>query len=69
MKNILLVFSLFLAAFACLPANAGLMNGAAKGIGKATKSVTGCVDRGVKGVGKGAKTTAGCAGKAVKTIL
>lgn len=45
------------------------MNGAGKGIGKATKSVFGCADRGVKGVGKGARTCAGGVGKAIKTIL
>lgn len=70
MKSVLLtIFSFLIATFACAPANAGLVNGATKGVGKATKSVFGCADRGVKGVGKGAKTCAGGVGKALKTIF
>jgi hypothetical protein len=64
-----ITLSLSLAACISLPANAGLVNGATKGIGKATKSVVGCVDRGVKGVGKGAKTCTGGVGKALKTVF
>jgi len=51
----------------CSSAQAGLVKGAAKGLGKGTKAVAGCADRGVKGVGKGAKTVAVCAGKGVKS--
>jgi hypothetical protein len=50
----------------CLSAQAGLVKGAAKGLGKGTKAVVGCADRGVKGVGKGAKTVVGFTGNGVK---
>ena len=70
MKNIVLTVSvLYLAVLACLPVQAGLINGARKGLGKATKSVAGCADRGVKGIHKGAKTCTGGVGKAVKTVF
>lgn len=66
MKKILVVF-------VCLSvlgpaAQAGLVKGAAKGMGKAAKSVGGCMDRGAKGTMKGAKTVVGVPGKVVKSL-
>jgi len=70
MKKILVIASVaFFANLNCLSAQAGLVNGAAKGIGKATKSVSGCVSRGAKGVGKATKSTFGGMGKAVKSVF
>ncbi len=70
MKKITVILSfMFIAGTICPSANAGLVNGAAKGLGKATKSVCGCIDRGIKGVGKGVKTCFGCVGKGFKTVL
>lgn len=68
MKRIAIIFcSIIIGNVTCLSAQAGLLTGAAKGIGKGTRAVVGCADRGVKGVGKGAKTVVGCAGKGVKS--
>lgn len=81
MNSFSAIIAIFLSAnLFCVSAQAGLLNGAVKGIGKGTKTVVGCADRGVKGVGKGAKTvvkgtgkgvegTAGGLGKATKTVL
>jgi len=63
----IILFCAVITNITCPSAHAGLLTGAAKGIGKGTKAVAGCADRGVKGVGKGAKTVVVCAGKGVKS--
>jgi hypothetical protein len=50
-------------------AQAGLLNGAVKGIGKGIKGVGKGAKSAVGGVGKGVKSTVGGVGKATKTIL
>ena len=69
MKKISAMLAVLLVITAtCSSANAGLLTGAAKGLGKGVKSVAGCVDRGVKGVGKGVKSTFGGIGKGIKSL-
>lgn len=64
-----IIGTLLLVGLFSAPVQAGLLNGAVKGVGKGTKAVVGCADRGVKGVGKGAKTVTGCAGKGAKSTV
>ncbi len=70
MKNFLaIILSVLLISLFCSSAQAGIVNGAVKGIGKGVKGVGKGAKSAVGGVGKGIKSTFGGLGKATKTVL
>jgi hypothetical protein len=66
--SVIVLFAMLL-NFSCSSAQAGLLTGAVKGIGKGVKGVGKGAKTAVGGVGKGVKSTCGGIGKATKTVL
>ena len=69
MKGLSVVVLSVLLINLCPSANAGLLTGAVKGIGKGVKGVGKGAKEAVGGIGKGVKSTFGGLGKATKSVL